>query len=258
MKVEASMKQSHLKLSRGINIPFTPEQEEVVRKQFLWATISANLQFRWVEDPEVMTLFLLFWSTAGNVMPSQKQISGQLLDKANDVVADQLKTSLQGKYAVLTSDGWKDESRNAVTGVNLSVDGKQTHTRRMGMQCVIVELHMNEEGAVIAKKATNLIGWILNHGLVHSIFDAVQSANSRKVLAFLIANMTCRNTYFIAFDHLQDLKTSLQLAVFTQRNDIIAAQVGTKKNQKKKRKLPNNATQHCDMIEDVAWTQGCY
>ncbi|KAG6862996.1 hypothetical protein C0993_000590, partial [Termitomyces sp. T159_Od127] len=94
-KIEASTKQSHLKLSHGINIPFTPEQEEVVQKQFLRATISANLLFLWVKDPEVMTLFLLFWLTAGNVIPSQKQISGQLLDKANDVVADQLKTSLQ-------------------------------------------------------------------------------------------------------------------------------------------------------------------
>ncbi|KAG6894099.1 hypothetical protein C0993_012368, partial [Termitomyces sp. T159_Od127] len=115
---------------------------------------------------------------------------------------------------------------------------------------------VNEEGAMIAEKATNLIGWILNHGLVHSIFDAVQSANSGKVLAFLIANITRWSTHFIAFDCLQDLKTSLQLAVFTWRNDIIAAQVGAKKNQKKKRKLSDDATQNCDMIEDGGFWRG--
>ncbi|KAG6895874.1 hypothetical protein C0992_011855 [Termitomyces sp. T32_za158] len=254
-KVKASMKQFHLKLSHGINIPFTPKQEKV------------------------------------------------------------------GKYAVLTSDEWKDESRNAVTDVNLSVDGKtylvnlilaNSHKKDGNAMCHAFEgmidkaeevysvyvvalccdnngdsqhrrknvvsrrqwlfsppcyahqfqltagdyFLVNEEGAVIAEKATNLIGWILNHGLVHSIFDAVQSANSRKILAFLIANMTHWNTHFIAFDHLQDLKTSLQLAVFMWRNNIIAAQVGAKKNQKKKRKLSDDATQHCDMIEDGGFWRG--
>ncbi|KAG6871834.1 hypothetical protein C0995_015895, partial [Termitomyces sp. Mi166 len=124
IKVKVLMKQSQLKVFCGVNIPFTPEQEEVIQKQFFQATVSANLPFRWIEDSEVMTLFLLFWSTAGDVIPSQKQVLGQLLDNTNNVVTDQLKTSLQEKYVVLTSDGWKNESCNAVTGVNLAVNGK--------------------------------------------------------------------------------------------------------------------------------------
>ena len=117
-------KQPQLKVFRGIHVPFTPEQEDIVREQFLRATISANLPFRWVEDPEVMTLFLLFQSTAGNVLPSRQQISGQLLDKANERVTKRLKVLLRGQYAVLAADGWKDESRDSVNGVNLSVGGK--------------------------------------------------------------------------------------------------------------------------------------
>lgn len=74
--VEASLKQSQLKVFYEINVPFTPEQQDAVCKQFLHATISANLLFQWVEYPEVMTLFLLFQSMAGNVMPSHQQISG--------------------------------------------------------------------------------------------------------------------------------------------------------------------------------------
>lgn len=58
--VEAYLKQSQLKFFCGINVPFTPEQQDAVHEQFLCATISANLLFRWVEDPEVMALFLLF------------------------------------------------------------------------------------------------------------------------------------------------------------------------------------------------------
>ena len=123
-KVETSMKQSHLKIFRGIHVPFTDEQRRLVHEQFLHATISANLPFRWVEDPEVIALFLLFRSTAGGVMPSRKQVAGQILDNANSEVLKRLKAELQGKYAVMTSDGWKDDSRNAVSGVNLSVGGK--------------------------------------------------------------------------------------------------------------------------------------
>jgi len=123
-KVETSLKQSQLKVFRGIHVPFTPEQKDIVHEQFLRATVSANLPFRWVEDPEVMTLFLLFRSTAGNVLPSRKQISGQLLNKAYKRVTKQLKVVLRGQYAVLAADGWKDESRDSVNGVNLSVAGK--------------------------------------------------------------------------------------------------------------------------------------
>ncbi len=122
--VEATLKQSRLKVFRGIQVPFTREQEEVVHEQFLRATISANLPFRWVEAPEVILLFLLFRASAGDVMPSRQQIAGQLLDNANAGVTKRLKKVLRGEYAVLASDGWKDESRDSVNSVNLSVSGK--------------------------------------------------------------------------------------------------------------------------------------
>ena len=122
--IQTTLKQSQLKVFRGIQVPFTKEQEAIVHEQFLCATISANLPFRWVEDPEVISLFLLFRSTAGSVMPSRRQISGQLLDNANAAVTKRLEGALRGKYAVLASDGWKDQSRDSVNGVNLSISGK--------------------------------------------------------------------------------------------------------------------------------------
>ena len=118
------MKQSKLKVYRGINVPFTSEETENVRKQFLRATISANLPFRWVEDPEVIKLFYLFRATAGAVIPNRLQVSGKLLDEEEAAVTKELKKLLHGKFAVVTSDGWKDESRDSVTGVNLCVEGK--------------------------------------------------------------------------------------------------------------------------------------
>ena len=123
-QVENHMKQTSLKVFRGIQVPFSSEQEKIVREQFLRATISANLPFRWVEDPEVIALFLLFRSTAGEVMPSRQQLSGDLLNQANGEVRRRVKAELKGQYVVLTADGWKDDSRNAVNGVNASVHGK--------------------------------------------------------------------------------------------------------------------------------------
>ncbi|KAG6861616.1 hypothetical protein C0995_014055 [Termitomyces sp. Mi166 len=249
-KVKASMKQSQLKVFCGINIPFTPEQEEVIQKQFLWATVSANLPFQWIEDPEVMTLFLLFWLTAGDVIPSQKQVSGQLLNNANDVVTDQLKTSLQGKYVVLTSDGWKDESHNAVTGVNLAVNGK-TYL----VDFILANSHKKDGDAMchafkaMIDKAEEVYGMYVV-ALCSDNDSGSQRRRKNVVLKqpYLFGLPCCahQNTHFIVFDRLQNLKTSMQLAVFTWRNDIIAVQVGAEKNQKKKKKLSNDAAKHCD------------
>ena len=123
-KIKTSMKQNQLKVFRGIQVPFNEEQQKILHEQFLRATISANLPFRWVEDPEIIALFLLFRSTAGEAMPSRRQLSGRLLDDANSGVIKRLKEVLRGEYAVLASDGWKDESRDSVNGVNISVGGK--------------------------------------------------------------------------------------------------------------------------------------
>lgn len=116
--------QSQLKVLQGINVLFTDKQEKLVCKQFLCATISTNLPFQWVDNPEVMILFMLFRSSVGDIMPSHRQISGQLLDDENVAVMKQAKAELQGEYAVMASDGWKDDSRNSINGVNLSVGGK--------------------------------------------------------------------------------------------------------------------------------------
>jgi hypothetical protein len=57
-------------------------------------------------------------------MPSRRQISGQLLDDENVAVMKRVKAELRGEYAVMASDGWKDDLRNSINGVNLSVGGK--------------------------------------------------------------------------------------------------------------------------------------
>jgi hypothetical protein len=51
-----------------------------------------------------------------------------------------------------------------------------------------------------AEEATNLLGWLLNHQHIHSIFDDAQALqNNGKVLVYLIANLTRWTTHYAAF-----------------------------------------------------------
>jgi len=105
----------------------------------------------------------------------------------------------------------------------------------------------------MAEEATNIIGWILNHGRVRSIFDEVQAEFSfppNKVLAYLVANMTWWMTHYIAFDCLHELKDFLHRAVISRKDGIVDAQVGAEKNHQKKQKLEDDAVAHCDLIDD--------
>ena len=110
----------------------------------------------------------------------------------------------------------------------------------MQFQLILGEYFLvNLEAAETAEQATNLIGWILNHGQVRSIYNESQAEHSVppwKILAFLMANMTHWTTHLIMFIWLHDLKDSMRQAVITQRQDIINAQVGAEKNCQKRQK----------------------
>ena len=104
-----------------------------------------------------------------------------------------------------------------------------------------------------AEEATGLIVWILNHRKVRSVFNKVQAEISvlpRKILAFLVANMTHWTTHFIAFDCLCDLKDLLRRAVISHREEIVSGQVGAERNHQKKQKLEDDAIEHCELIDD--------
>lgn len=100
--VEKAMRQPELQVWRGANIPFSAAEVERVREQFLRATVSANLPFRWTEDIEIIKLLLMFRSTACDVIPSREVIAGSLLDSASAEVEKMLRTALKGQCAVLS------------------------------------------------------------------------------------------------------------------------------------------------------------
>jgi hypothetical protein len=100
-RVAQSMRQTELKVFRGIAIPFNAEQIIAVRRQFLQATISANLPFQWADDVEVIKLFMMFRSTADSVIPSQKTLAGRLLNEENEKVEEALVKKLKGRYRTI-------------------------------------------------------------------------------------------------------------------------------------------------------------
>lgn len=86
------------KAKRTAQQAFTDEQVAAIQAQFLRATVSANLPFRWVEDPEIIRLFLMFRSLACDVIPSRLVISTRLLNAASAEVETMLRNTLTGKY----------------------------------------------------------------------------------------------------------------------------------------------------------------
>jgi hypothetical protein len=98
-----SFTQSKLQVFTGINIPFKEEEKAMIRTQFLRATVSANLPFRWTDDAEVIKLFLMFRARAAHddVIPSRRALSGVLLNGEAGRVARSLKAEVSGKYGTL-------------------------------------------------------------------------------------------------------------------------------------------------------------
>ncbi|KAJ7237891.1 ribonuclease H-like domain-containing protein [Mycena haematopus] len=167
--VEKAMRQPELTVYRGANIPFSSSELERVRAQFLRATVSANLPFRWTEDVEVIKLFIMFRALACDAIPSRDVLSGTLLNKASIEVEKALRTALKLKYVVLSSDGWKDDQRNPITGVNVSANGKSYlidliqsngHKKDGASMCLAFEVILfccdNDGGSLRGRKDLNL------------------------------------------------------------------------------------------------------
>ncbi|KAF9062402.1 ribonuclease H-like domain-containing protein, partial [Rhodocollybia butyracea] len=316
--------QAKLRVFKGISIPFTDEQEKEVHAQFLRATVSANLSYSWVSDPEVIKLFLMFRSCAGDVIPSREVLAGRLLKEEHARVEEELKSKLKGKNVTLTCDGVKDISKTrswvstshrnlkigqpylvhlynatadkkdgdsmeealdkmiektekrykcTVVGLGTDNDGGTRSGRvkvvqrrpwlltfpcgaHQGHLCVADYFKENPDAGETSEQATAFIGWLNNHGRVRSIFDTVQKEQTKEVNTYLVANATRWTTHLVAFLRLEALKQPLCTAAITRRNDIIAAQVGAKKNHKDAAALTASAEEQLDLIEDYDfWRQ---
>ncbi|KAJ3732252.1 hypothetical protein DFJ43DRAFT_1154608 [Lentinula guzmanii] len=305
--------QTKLKVFRGISIPFNDEEKKAIHKQFLRATISANLPFLWVEDPEVIKLFLMFRSAAGDIIPSREVVGGRLLNPTEphrhglnseeyERVEQELEMELKGKKVTLTCDGVKDISKNNLMGVSISSgfkpclidlydatadkkDGDSMEAALGAMVdkaekkygCIVTGLGTDNDGGTkagrvklgthrpwiltfpcgahqghlcladyfkvnpnakeISEQATELIGWINNHGHVRAIFNNVQNEQTKWT------------THLVAFLRLIELKQLLRTAAVMKCNDIISAHIGAEKNTMAALTLRTAAKKQIEVIE---------
>ena len=115
--------------------------------------------------------------------------------------------------------------------------------------------------AQIAESATDLIGWLNNHGKVRKMFDASQAQISLDqrgqsvVLAYLTANLTRWTTHCVAFIRLLRVQDALKLEVMQHRSGLIKAQVGAATSSEKQC-LTQDAEMHCDLIADHNFWEG--
>lgn len=99
-RVEKS--QSKLKLFKGIDIPFTKQEKELIADQFGRATVSGHLPFGWADDPEMIRLLLMFRSDAGSVIPSRYSISGPILEREAERIKDEVKSKVSEKPVTMS------------------------------------------------------------------------------------------------------------------------------------------------------------
>ncbi|KAJ6620220.1 hypothetical protein B0H10DRAFT_2216262 [Mycena sp. CBHHK59/15] len=123
--VEKSFSQSKLQVFRGLDIPFSDAQKDTIGDQFLCATQSANLPEQWVEDPEVLKLFMMFQGHALDVVPLRPELGGPLLQQASDGVDEATARFVHEKFVLMSTDGWQSMSKDAVTGVTCRIREEQ-------------------------------------------------------------------------------------------------------------------------------------
>ncbi|KAJ6623326.1 ribonuclease H-like domain-containing protein, partial [Mycena sp. CBHHK59/15] len=119
-KVDKSFTQSKLEVFRGLEIPFSEAQKEAIHEQFLRATQSANLPERWVEDPEILKLFIMFHGRALDVIPTRAALGGPLLKRASERVVAEIADVVKGENVLMSTDGVQTVAKDNVAGIHLS------------------------------------------------------------------------------------------------------------------------------------------
>jgi hypothetical protein len=109
---------------KGLDIPFSAGQADVIKAQCLRALISTGTSFRFFEDPEVQELFKMLRTAAPAILPTGKSIGGKLLNDASREVEVELEKLLRGKMIGIVDDGWKGAKKEKLDGVCANVDFK--------------------------------------------------------------------------------------------------------------------------------------
>lgn len=103
-----------------------PLKQVAFEEQLLRAFVSAGWSFNSITDPEVQKLFHGF--IPGAVIPTRQKLSDQILSRELVKMEGSLKQSVQGAYATLQQDGWKDLSKKHLVAFMYTANREVIHT----------------------------------------------------------------------------------------------------------------------------------
>ncbi|THU80408.1 hypothetical protein K435DRAFT_874407 [Dendrothele bispora CBS 962.96] len=142
------------------------------------------------------------------------------------------------------------------TFVRGSFNSRAVHILAHQGQLVLADyFKASPEAAKTSEDATDLVGWINNHGRVRKIFDGLQQEIAGDVLKYIVGNLTRWTTHEACFKRLEDVKPALRTGAVSKRPEIINAQVGAEKNAREAKVLRTDAESHIDLIDDSSFWQ---
>lgn len=118
--------QSQSSIRSFIDREMSVDERNTINKQLLYALVSANVPFSFVENPEVIKLFNII--RPSYKLPSRKTLSTEILENVHNNVESQIEKFItQSKFLTLSGDGWTDVSQHSIISFVLTNEKRISH-----------------------------------------------------------------------------------------------------------------------------------
>ncbi|KAF8989433.1 hypothetical protein BDQ17DRAFT_1470270, partial [Cyathus striatus] len=125
--------------------------------------VACNVPWWAVENP-VWRTFFQKW-VPGCLIPGRKQLSGRILDEQADIVVENIRKAVKGRYGTGQCDGWKNVSKDSLIGsmVNVEYQPYLIGTTNVSAQAKtaenLLEIVKADIKYCVDVLGINLIGW---------------------------------------------------------------------------------------------------
>ncbi|KAJ7692074.1 ribonuclease H-like domain-containing protein, partial [Mycena rosella] len=114
-------------------------------------------------------------------------------------------------------------------------------------------LRENPKAAQLMEELIESVNWINSKDKVRDIFDKTQDTLTKKILAYILPNLTRWMTHLVASLRFFSLKGPVRDAILNKRDELVAAHVGAETNPHKRDEMREVALAHCATLEPNAW-----
>lgn len=120
LQERAAKKQRTFQVVAVKSMPYTDSNQQDFENQLLKAFVSSGTAFNMIEDPEVQQLFTKFVPSA--VLPTRQRLEKHILHRVIVQMEGEVKKSVNGHFATLSCDRWKDVSQRHLVAFMLTVN----------------------------------------------------------------------------------------------------------------------------------------